>query len=289
MSSIAQSELILNEDGSVYHLALLPHEISDTIIIVGDPDRVREVTTYFDTIEVTKRKREFITQTGTIGGKRLTVISTGIGPDNIDIVFNELDALVNIDLQTRQIKPNKTQLKIIRIGTSGALQPEIPVDAFVASERGIGLDNLMSYYHFEKDLTYKLITESIRQRLGMELEPYMFQASSELLSLFNEGFHKGWTLTAPGFYGPQGRVLRLQLSQPDYIDRLQGYEYRGNKLTNFEMETAAIYGLSTLLGHKSLSLNAIVANRALGKFSADSHKAVNELIVKTLEILIKHT
>jgi len=289
MSEIRKSELILNPDGSVYHLALHPQDIADTIIVVGDPDRVKEVSNYFDNIELTKRKREFITVTGRIGNKRLTVISTGIGPDNIDIVINELDALVNIDLEHREPKSVISALKILRFGTSGSLQAEIPVNSHVVSERAIGIDNLMSYYAYSKDLTNKLITESVRQKLDMNIDPYTFESSKELLANFStDGFIKGWTVTSPGFYAPQGRVLRLALQNPKFIEKLMDYNYNGKKITNFEMETSAIYGLGSLMGHKCLSINTIVANRANGTFSENPYKAVNDMIVKCLEVLIKH-
>ncbi|WP_431209300.1 nucleoside phosphorylase [Puia sp. P3] len=288
MQRIAESELIINSRGAIYHLDLRPEELANTVLTVGDPDRVSMVSKYFDKIEYQAQHREFVSHTGHIGKKRLTVVSTGIGTDNIDIVLNELDALVNIDFTTRTIKPQLTQLTIIRMGTSGALQADIPVDSWVASTHGLGIDNLLNFYRHEHNdeenqLLHAFSTQTqLHQRLA---QPYISGASAALLKRFTEGFHHGITVTCPGFYGPQGRVLRLGLSQPELIDRLTGFSYGPHRITNFEMETAGIYGLGKMLGHSCLSLSAIVANRMQKQFSKDGNKAVEGLIQETLRIV----
>jgi uridine phosphorylase len=288
MSQIAPSELIINNRGAVYHLNLRPEELANTIITVGDPDRVAELSKHFDHIEGKFNHREFITHTGTIGNKRISVVSTGIGPDNIDIVFNELDALVNIDFETRTIKPQLSSLTIIRVGTSGSLQADIPVDSFVASTHGLGLDNLLNFYrHTNNDEEKYILREFVAHThlTSSTTSPYIASAGTSVLKHFVDGFHQGITVTAPGFYGPQGRVLRLGLSNPDLVDQFTGFRYGNHRITNFEMETSAIYGLGRLLGHHCLSLNAIVANRVVKEFSKDGAAAVEKLIVKTLETL----
>lgn len=288
MQRIAESELILNSRGAIYHLDLLPEEVATNIITVGDPDRVESVTKYFDTVEVKRQHREFVSHTGTLGNKRVTVVSTGIGTDNIDIVFNELDALVNIDFQSRTIRENITMLNIIRIGTSGSLQADIPVDSYVASTHGLGLDNLLNYYRLdhneqEKQLLHSFTTHT--QLHGQIAYPYISSASASLLKYFVTGYHQGITVTCPGFYGPQGRILRLGIRNPDLIDRLTQFGFGQHRITNFEMETSGIYGLGKLLGHHCLSLSAIVANRVQKQFSKDSAAAVEKLIRQTLEII----
>lgn len=288
MNHIAPSELIINNRGAVYHLNLRPEELARTIITVGDPDRVAELSKHFDHIEGKFNHREFITHTGTIGNKRISVVSTGIGPDNIDIVLNELDALVNIDFETRTIKPQLTNLTIIRVGTSGSLQADIPVDSFVASTHGLGLDNLLNFYrHTNNDEENYILREFVAhtQLTSSTTSPYIASAGTSVLKHFVDGFHQGITVTAPGFYGPQGRVLRLGLSNPDLVDQFTGFRYGNHRITNFEMETSAIYGLGRLLGHHCLSLNAIVANRVRKEFSKDGAAAVEKLIVKTLETI----
>lgn len=288
MNRIEESELIINNRGAVYHLNLRPEELAHTIITVGDPDRVNEVSKHFDSIEVRSNHREFITHTGTLGAKRISVVSTGIGPDNIDIVLNELDALVNIDFESRTIKPALTPLYIIRIGTSGSLQQWIPVDSFVATTHGLGIDNLLNYYRPENNEEEKMLLQQFAahtQMNGNFSRPYITQASASLLKNFVDGFHHGITVTCPGFYAPQGRVLRLGLSQPNLIDRLTHFRFGNHYITNFEMETAAIYGLGKLLGHQYLSLSAIVANRIKKEFSKDGNAAVQQLIQKTLGII----
>lgn len=285
---IAESELIINNRGAIYHLNLLPEELAHTIITVGDPDRVELVSRNFDSVEVKQQHREFVSHTGFIGKKRLTVISTGIGTDNIDIVLNELDALVNIDLKTRTIKDAHTSLDIIRIGTSGSLQSSIPVDSFVASTHGLGLDNLLNYYRLDHNVEEKQLLQSFithTQLHGQITHPYISSASPSLLKNFVKEFHHGITVTCPGFYGPQGRILRLGIKNPELIDRLTSFSFGQHQITNFEMETSGIYGLGRLLGHHCLSLSAIVANRVQKEFSKDSNVLVDKLIKNTLEVI----
>ncbi len=288
MQYIAESELILNSRGAVYHLNLLPEELADLIITVGDPDRVQEVSKYFDAIDFRQQHREFITHTGWMGKKRISVVSTGIGTDNIDIVMNELDALVNIDLRTRTVKPTTTQLQIIRVGTAGSLQQDVPVDSWVASTHGLGVDNLLHFYRNENnDEEIQLIQSFITQtQLHNHFTmPYINSASVSLIKHFVKGFHQGITVTCPGFYGPQGRVLRLGLSYPGFVDQLSHFNFGTHRICNFEMETAGIYGLGKLLGHHCLSLSAIVANRVTRQFSNDSNAAVEKLIKETLRMI----
>jgi uridine phosphorylase len=288
MSSIAASELIINDRGAIYHVNCRPEEIAHNIITVGDPDRVKEVSKYFDSIEFKNQHREFITHTGYIGKKRISVTSTGIGPDNIDIVMNELDALVNIDLKTRTIKDKLTSLNIIRVGTSGSLQEEIPVDSFVASTHGLGLDNLMNFYKHERNQEENQLLHSFNTHTQIHqgiTAPYITGAGVSLLKEFVGGFHQGITVTCPGFYGPQGRVLRMGLTQPQLIDRLTTFTFGQHRISNFEMETSALYGMGKVLGHHCLSLSAIVANRITKEFSSDGGAAVENLIKKTLEVI----
>ena len=288
MQHIAESELIINARGAIYHLDVRPEEIGEIIITVGDPGRVKEVSKHFDKVEIKRQHREFITHTGYLGKKRISVISTGIGPDNIDIVLNELDALVNINFDSRTIKPELHHLNIIRVGTSGSLRGDIPVDSFVASTHGVGIDNLMNFYihqnnEEEKQLLQAFITQT-QLHSGFSY-PYISGASIALIKHFVEGYHHGITVTCPGFYGPQGRVLRLGISNPQLIDRLTEFEFGQHRIANFEMETAAIYGLGAALHHNCLSLSAIVANRIHKSFTADSSTLIERLIVKTLEII----
>ncbi|HEY0091589.1 MAG TPA: nucleoside phosphorylase [Flavobacterium sp.] len=285
---IKSSELILNPDGSVYHLNLRPEHIAHDIIFVGDQNRVEKITQFFDSIEFTTQKREFKTQTGRYKGKRMTVMSTGIGPDNIDIVLNELDALVNIDLDTRVPKKELTSLNIIRIGTSGSLHTDIPVDSFVLSKYALGLDNMLRSYLID-NVSIADIEEAFINKTNWDARkgrPYAIACSTELERIIESDLmHKGITATAGGFYGPQGRVLRLGIQDEILNSKMDRFIHNGNRITNLEMETAAIYGLSALLGHKALSLNAIIANRASGTFSSDPYKAVDELIAYTLNKL----
>lgn len=288
MKTIAESELILNSRGAMYHLDLRPEEMADTIITVGDPGRVKMVARHFDHLEVERQHREFVSQTGIYNGKRITVTSTGIGPDNIDIVLNEMDALANIDLETRCIKEELTSLKIIRLGTCGSLQGDIGVDEFIAATHCFGLDNLMSFYRLEQteeeaQLLQQFTTQT--QLNSQFSQPYVSACSMGLLKHFVDGFHQGITVTCPGFYGPQGRVLRLGLRQPDLIDGLTQFSYGPHRIVNFEMETSAIYGLGRLLGHQCISLNSVVANRVTKTFSKDAPKAMEKLILDALDII----
>jgi uridine phosphorylase len=288
MQRIPESELIINSRGGIYHLDLRPEELATTIITVGDPDRVDAVARHLDSIEIERKHREFVTVTGQLGKKRVSVVSTGIGTDNIDIVLNELDALVNIDLETRQVKPVHQPLVIIRVGTSGSLQADIPVDSFVASSHGLGIDNLLNFYRHEqneeeKELIQSFITQTqLHHRVSY---PYISNCSPSLAKHFVDGFVHGITVTCPGFYGPQGRVLRLGLGVPKLQDSLTQFSFGRHRITNFEMETAGIYGLGRLLGHHCLSLSAIVANRVTKEFSKDGARAVENLIGRSLELI----
>ena len=286
--SIKNSELILNPDGSIYHLNLRPEHISTNIISVGDQYRVDKVTQHFDKIEFTTQKREFKTTTGTYNGKRLTVISTGIGPDNIDIVLNELDALVNIDLETRQPKKQHTQLNITRIGTSGSLQADIPVDSFLLSSHSIDLNGMLQSYQVE-NIAHPDIEQAFIQHTNWSKRksyPLVIANGKSLEEkLISDKIYLGMTATAGGFYGPQGRVLRLPLQDTDLNSKIDSFNHNGIRVTNLEMETSAIYGLSKLLGHNAASMNAIIANRANGTFSEAPAKVVTDLIQYTLDKL----
>lgn len=288
MQRIAESELIINNRGAVYHLNVRPDELANTVITVGDPDRVKEVSKHFDKVEHSLQHREFITHTGYIGNKRISVVSTGIGPDNIDIVINELDALANIDFETRTIKPVLTPLHIIRLGTSGALQADIPVDSFVVSTHGLGVDNLLHFYRHENNSEEQQLIQAFVTHTQVQDSlafPYITGAGSQLLKHFVDGYHHGITITCPGFYGPQGRVLRLGLSNPSFVDRLTQFQFGQHRISNFEMETSAIYGLGKIMGHQCLSISAIVANRVKKEFSKDGGLAVENLIKKSLAII----
>lgn len=290
MNRIAESELILNSRGAIYHLDVRPEELAHDIITVGDPERVKEVTKHFDSVEIMRSHREFVTHTGLLGSKRITVVSTGIGTDNIDIVLNELDALVNIDFESRTVKKNPASLNIIRLGTTGSLQSDIGVDELVASTHGLGIDNLMNFYKLEPSEEEDTILQQFiaHTQISAQLaKPYISTGSNILLKHFTDGFHQGITVTCPGFYGPQGRMLRLGLRQPDLIDAFSNFDFDGHRISNFEMETAGIYGLGKLLGHNCLSLSVIVANRISKTFSTDGGKAVEHLIEKALAVIVK--
>ena len=288
MNHLAASELILNQDGSIYHLNLHPEQIAETVILVGDQNRVQKITQYFDTVEHIVQKREFHTQTGTYKGKRLTVMSTGIGTDNIDIVLNELDALVNIDFETRQIKDEKTSLNIIRVGTSGSIQADIPVDSIVISNLGVGFDTVMHFYQSE-DIQLHDFNKALEEHLQINprnSKPYVIESDPTLAAHFNSPeVYEGFTGSNVGFYAPQGRVLRLPLYDNSMKEKIGTFSFKGKKITNLEMETSAIYGLSKLLGHKALSVNAIIANRVTGNFTKDGAIAVDNTIKYTLEKL----
>lgn len=287
---IQSSELILNPDGSVYHLNLKPENIAHNILFVGDQSRVEKITKWFDSIEFSQQKREFKTQTGYYKGCKISVISTGIGPDNIDIVMNELDALVNVDLQTKTIKPELTSLNIVRIGTSGSLQENIPCDSIVMSQYGLGLDNMLRSYLID-GISETTIEEAFIAQTNWDPKkgrPYVVRGSEKLEKRFeSNSIFKGFTGTAGGFYGPQGRVIRLGIQDPDLNSKMDQFEFEGIKMTNLEMETSAIYGLGKLMGHECLSMNAIIANRATGTFSEDPYKTVDELIVYVLNKFVE--
>lgn len=285
--ALSASDLIINPDGSIYHLNLLPEDIAETVITVGDPDRVAEISRYFDHIELRKGKREFLTHTGYLGKRRITVISTGIGTDNIDIVFNELDALVNIDFETRTVKSSLTSLNIIRIGTSGAIQPDVPMGTILASSYGLGLDALMNYYIQELSADeYSLLAE-VKSHLShlTQLTPYLTAADPTLIQSIGRHMEQGVTVTAPGFYAPQGRQVRAKNAVPDLITQLNTFRHQGLRITNLEMETAGIYALAKILGHKALSVNAILASRVNFEFSKDPAAVVNKAIKMVLDEL----
>ena len=288
MNRIPESELILDKRGAIYHIGARPEEVAGTAILVGDPDRVKIVSKHFDSIEFQTQHREFIMHTGYIGKKRISVLSTGIGPDNIDIAMNELDALVNIDFETRSIKDSLISLNIIRLGTSGALQKDVAIDSFVAGTHGLGFDNVMHFYESEKTAEELEIIEAFKKHTGLttgNVIPYIFSGSNELQSLFTKNYHHGITVACPGFYGPQGRILRLPLAYKGLVDKLTSFQSGTHQIANFEMESSAIYGLGRLLGHNCISLNAIVANRVAKEFSKDGAQAVENLIKQSLEII----
>lgn len=281
---INESELILNADGSIYHLNLLPEDLANTVITVGDPDRVAKVSKYFDRIELKKGKREFITHTGYLGNKRLTVISTGIGTDNIDIVLNELDALANIDFANRTVKSTLSSLDIVRIGTSGAVQQDVEMGTILASAYGIGLDALMNYYQGSYDGEEQALqAELARYFSALNLKPYVAKAGASLLDRIAFDLPKGVTLTAPGFYAPQGRTVRSTNTIPNFIDLIKSFQYKDQRFTNLEMETAGIYALANMFGHQALSINAILASRVDGRFSSAPEEVVDKAIQLVLE------
>jgi uridine phosphorylase len=285
MGAIPETDLMLNADGSVFHLNLLPKHISDTIITVGDPSRVYQVSQHFDEVEFEMNKREFITHVGSFKGKKITVVSTGIGTDNVEIVLTELDALVNVDLKTRELKSRKKKLRIIRIGTSGALQEDIPVGAHLVSEYAVGFDNLMTFYDLKMDDFEKAISADIKESLKLPFSPYVVKGSDLLRNLIATDMISGNTVTCPGFYAPQGREVRIQPRFPNLLTDLNYYHNKTSDfwLTNFEMETSGYYALGRLLGHEILSVNAIIANRIKNKVSRDPNKVVDTLILKVLE------
>lgn len=286
VKKIEETELILNPDGSIYHLKLRPENIAETIILVGDQGRVETISKYFNRIEFSIQNREFLTHTGVYNGKRITVLSTGIGTDNIDIVINELDAIVNIDLDKREIKENKTCLNLIRLGTSGALQRDIPVDNFVMSEYAIGFDGLLNFYQVEKKIFSDEITEAFINHTKWDTRlarPYTVRGSEFLMNKLGMGLIKGITATASGFYGPQGRQLRIVPADPLLNEKMKTFNFKGHRITNFEMETSALYGLSVILGHHALTICTIIANRASRQFSKDYHQAVEQMVQMVLD------
>lgn len=283
MKKFSDADLILNKDGSVYHLNLKPEHVSNNIIIVGDPGRVYHISKHFNDIEFEMNKREFITHTGTYKNKRITVMSTGIGVDNIEIAMIELDALFNIDLKTRKAKEKKESLNIVRIGTSGAIQEDLDVGSELVSEYGIGMDNLMLYYklhHTEFELE---IGKKLQNALKLPFPPYVVKGSQTLREKLGQGLIGGNTVTSPGFYAPQGRQLRIDVRNPKLLDQITYFNHNGFWLTNFEMETSMIYAFARLLGHEALSINAILGNRAKGNFSTDPYKIIDSIIEKVLD------
>ena len=282
---IGKSELIIREDGTIYHLGLRPNDIAQTILTVGDPDRVDQVARHLDSVRVTQQIREFKTITGTKNGKEISIISTGIGTDNIDIVFNELDALVNIDFKTRTIKDSLTQLNFIRLGTSGSLQEDIAIDTLLLSEYAIGTDGLMHYYPSLTEISFDPIDEFYKQHVTWPLPPYFTRANESLLFEYSDLIpHKGITITAAGFYGPQMRAIRMNQIDRSWIETAAQLEFYDTRVTNLEMETAGIYGMAQILGHRALSINAILANRVTQQFSQNPSKIVDDMI----EMILAH-
>lgn len=279
---IPESELILNADGSIYHLHLKPENLASLVFTVGDPDRVPLVSKYFDQVDFKVSKREFLTHTGRIKGKRVTVMSTGMGTDNVEILMTELDSLVNVDLKTHTVKPAQKSLEIIRLGTSGSMQADLPIGSILASEIAVGVDTLMQFYpKLEGSQNWSYL---VQQTLDLTFLPYQASASSKLLQKLPAGFYRGVTLTAPGFYAPQGREIRLKPKLENMIERLADLEVNGLKMTNFEMETAGYYAMGQLLNHRMLSLNAIVANRPSGEFDKEAEKTIDRMIRLALEV-----
>lgn len=285
---IEPSELIVTDKGCIYHLGLHPDQLAHDILVVGDPGRVKEVSSRFTSIESKTENREFITHTGIFNGKRITVLSTGIGTDNIDIVINELDALVNIDLQKRTIKEKHTPLNIVRLGTSGALQEDIPVDSFLVSEYAMGFDGVMGFYEASYEPDEEKVQKEFVQHMNWPTSinpPYLVKGDAGLIHKIGHDLQKGITITANGFYGPQGRVLRLPVAVPDMNEKLRQFRSGDLRCTNYEMETSALYGLCGMLGHRSATVCAIIANRYAKQYSKDYHVAVKKLIDQTLERL----
>lgn len=282
MGKIGASELIINSDGSIFHLHLKPHEISDTIILVGDPGRVDMVSSFFETKEFRREAREFVTVTGSYKGKRLTVLSTGIGTDNIDVVMNELDALVNIDFETREIKDEKKSLRLLRIGTCGAIQPDIPIGSFIFSHISVGCDGLLNWYGNRENVTIPDMEKAFMEHVNWNRhlpDPYFIRASDELIELFKDVTVEGVTISASGFFGPQGRVVRLPLAMPDMVEKFETFRFDGHRITNFEMEGSALAGLSKHLGHRAGTVCCAIANR-YHKGAAPDYKPYVEKLVK---------
>ena len=282
----SEADLILNADGSVYHLGLLPGQLAKTILTVGDPDRVSQVAAQFDHLEFKTQKREIRSCTGTYKGQRLSVISTGMGTDNIDIVFNEIDALFNIDLQARTPKAEHTQLQFIRLGTSGAIQADIPLGSLLLATAAVGVDALGAFYpQSTQKLLWEMAVQEYFKKYFPTVVPYTVAAAPSLLNVFkSENFDKGITVTHPGFYGPQGRQARIPIAYPHWIALLQAFQAEGVRLTNFDMETAGMYALALMMGHQALSVNAILANRVTGDFVADPNQVVDEMIHRVLDV-----
>ena len=282
---IAASELPQQKDGAIYHLNLHADELADNIILVGDPGRVQMISNMFDTIEVKKQNRELITHTGLYGGKRVSAISTGMGTDNIDIVLNELDAVANIDLSTREVKPEHRTLRMVRIGTSGGLQPDIECGAFVASALGLGIDGVLRFYETGDWIDERLVDAFIAQTGWSDRlpRPYCTPASKDLLDRIGHDMRQGVTVSAPGFFGPQGRQVRAPLAYPELNRKIESFQYEGRVITNMEMECSAIYGLGNVLGHHALTVCLIIANRVTGRFLDDYHDRMEVLVRTVLE------
>lgn len=279
-----ESELILNAEGAIYHLGCKPGEIAENIIVVGDPKRVNTVSKYFDTIDFKMENRELVTHTGTLNGKRITALSTGMGPDNIDIVINELDALFNIDLKERCAKDNLTSLNIVRLGTSGSLQPDIPIDSFCMATHGLGIDGVLNFYETPKGFIDDDLTNAFIEHTNWPADlarPYIVKGSEKLAKQIGEGFYSGITATAAGFFGPQGRELRLKLAYPQFNSLFESFNHKGTKISNFEMETSALYGLGGMMGHNMLTVCVIIANRIKREYSKD-YKPLMETLVQTV-------
>lgn len=285
MSSIAASELVINPDGSVYHLGLRPDQLCDTVLLVGDPGRVAAVSKYFDKVRAEVVKREFTTHIGELNGKPLMVMSTGMGMSNVEIALLELDALANIDFDTRQIKQNVKSLDLIRIGTSGGLQPNVPVGSMLVSTQAVGFDNILDYYILEQTPFESGFCRSLQHTTGVPSMPYLVGASEALAKKFKSAMIPGITATTPGFYAPQGRMLRLPVRIESLVDKISGFEYENVRISNFEMETSGLYAFGAMLGHRVVSTNAILANRPRGEFATDTKKPVDALIRKVLELL----
>ncbi len=286
---IPESQLVLNSEGAVYHLNLHPDQLADDVLLVGDPGRVELIASFFDKIEVKRQNRELVTRTGYYNGKRITVMSTGMGTDNLDIVMNELDALANIDLKTRTPKEGHRSLNLIRIGTCGALQPEIEVeDSYVATRYAIGLDGLLYFYAKNKEVNDIAMRDAFIKQMDYPKDlplPYVVECSKDLFDRLAQGYYQGVTATAPGFYGPQGRTLRMNLAYPEHNRKIESFNYQGWRVCNFEMESSALYGLGKMMGHNCLTICVAIANRVTEKFASDYHPYVKKLVINTLERL----
>ena len=290
MRIIPESELIINSDGSIFHLHLKPEDLADTVILVGDPGRVEMVASYFDTVEVTRANREFVSKTGLYKGKRFTVLSTGIGTDNIDIVVTELDALVNVDFKTRTEKEEKTELTMLRLGTSGAVQSDIPVGSFVMSDISIGFDGLLNFYEGRNEVCLLDYEKAFVEHMGWLKQlpaPYFVESSQMLIELFGSNVTHGMTISSPGFYGPQGRVVRIPLADPKQNEKIEQFSYKGKRITNFEMESSALAGLSKLLGHEASTICTIIANRDNKTANSDYQPYVKRMVEMALDKLLE--
>ncbi|MDR0660213.1 MAG: nucleoside phosphorylase [Prevotellaceae bacterium] len=290
MRTIPASELIINSDGSIFHLHLKPEELADIVILVGDPGRVEMVSGYFDKVELTKANREFVSNTGIYKGERLTVLSTGIGTDNIDIVVTELDALVNVNFNTRTEKEEKKELRILRLGTSGAVQADIPVGSFVMSDISIGFDGLLNFYEGRDKvclLSYEKAFVEHMSWLPQLPAPYFVESSELLVQLFGDSVLHGMTISSPGFYGPQGRVVRIPLADPKQNEKIESFSYNGKRITNFEMESSALAGLSALLGHEASTICTVIANRDNKTANSDYQPFVRQMVEMALDKLVE--